>query len=103
VSTLERHYEDKITGRMEMGARRGKVFIDWRQNGEYEALLAPYSLVAEKRPLVSTPVTWEEVEAAVERGDERKLLFEHEAVLKRVQKKGDLFEAALRLAQKLPL
>ena len=103
AGTLERHCVDKITGRIEIGARRGKVLVDWTRNGEYETFLAPYSLIAQKRPLVSTPVTWEEVEAAVERQDEKRLLFEHDAVLKRVEKKGDLFDAALQITQRLPL
>jgi bifunctional non-homologous end joining protein LigD len=41
---------------------------------------------------VSTPVTWDEVEAGAAGQDP--LVFEHTDVLRRVEKLGDLFEAA---------
>ena len=49
--------------------RSGKVLIDWYQNNERKTTIAVYSLRARERPTVSTPVTWEEVEAVAESGD----------------------------------
>jgi bifunctional non-homologous end joining protein LigD len=82
--------------------RSGKVFIDWYQNNERKTTIAVYSLRARERPTVSTPVTWEEVEAVAESGDGSSLVFEAGDVLERIEKHGDLFAPVLELKQKLP-
>jgi bifunctional non-homologous end joining protein LigD len=82
--------------------RSGKVLIDWYQNNERKTTIAVYSLRARERPTVSTPVTWEEVEAAAESGDGSKLVFEAGDVLKRIEQQGDLFAPVLKLEQTLP-
>jgi bifunctional non-homologous end joining protein LigD len=82
--------------------RSGKVFIDWYQNNERKTTIAVYSLRARERPTVSTPLGWEEVEAAVESGDGGRLVFEAEDVLRRVENHGDLFAPVLELEQELP-
>ena len=82
--------------------RSGKVLIDWYQNNERKTTIAVYSLRARERPTVSTPVTWEEVEAVAESGDGSKLIFEASDVLKRIEKHGDLFAPVLELKQQLP-
>jgi bifunctional non-homologous end joining protein LigD len=64
-------------------ARRGKVLVDWLQNDPTRALAAPYTLRAARRPLVSTPVTWDEVAHGP-------LAFEAHEVLARVERLGDL-------------
>jgi bifunctional non-homologous end joining protein LigD len=82
--------------------RSGKVLIDWYQNNERKTTIAVYSLRARERPTVSTPVTWEEVEAVAESGDGSNLVFEAADVLKRIEKQGDLFAPVLELEQALP-
>jgi bifunctional non-homologous end joining protein LigD len=82
--------------------RSGKVLIDWYQNNERKTTIAVYSLRARERPTVSTPVTWEEVEAVAESGDGSSLVFEAGDVLERIDKQGDLFAAVLELKQQLP-
>jgi bifunctional non-homologous end joining protein LigD len=82
--------------------RSGKVLIDWYQNNERKTTIAVYSLRARERPTCSTPITWEEVEAAAESGDGGKLVFETADVLKRIEKHGDLFAPVLQLEQELP-
>ena len=82
--------------------RSGKVFIDWYQNNERKTTIAVYSLRARQRPTVSTPVSWEEVEKAVEKDDAKLLVFEAGDVLKRIERDGDLFAPVLELKQKLP-
>lgn len=64
-------------------ARRGRVLVDWLQNDATRSTVAPYSLRAAKRPFVSTPVTWDEVE----RGE---LVFEADDVRARIDRLGDL-------------
>ncbi|HWT89745.1 MAG TPA: non-homologous end-joining DNA ligase [Solirubrobacterales bacterium] len=82
--------------------RSGKVLIDWYQNNERKTTIAVYSLRARERPTCSTPVTWEEVEAAAESGDGSSLVFETHQVLERIEEHGDLFAPVLELKQELP-
>jgi bifunctional non-homologous end joining protein LigD len=51
---------------------------------------------------VSTPVTWDEVEAVVESGNPDELVFEAGDVLDRVERHGDLFAPVASLEQSLP-
>jgi bifunctional non-homologous end joining protein LigD len=48
------------------------------------------------------PVTWNELQKAINKHDASSLFFEPEAALKRLKKTGDLFAPALKLKQKLP-
>jgi bifunctional non-homologous end joining protein LigD len=82
--------------------RSGKVLIDWYQNNERKTTISVYSLRARERPTVSTPVRWEEVEAAAESGDGSSLVFEAGDVLERIEQHGDLFAPVLELEQELP-
>jgi bifunctional non-homologous end joining protein LigD len=84
------------------GERRGKVLIDWSQNDEHKTTISVYSLRARERPTVSTPVSWEEVEACGAAADPDLLRFEHDAVLARVAERGDLFAEVRTLRQRLP-
>jgi bifunctional non-homologous end joining protein LigD len=82
--------------------RSGKVLIDWYQNNERKTTIAVYSLRAREHPTVSTPITWDEVEATAGSGDATGLVFETSDVLKRIEEHGDLFAPVLELKQKLP-
>ena len=82
--------------------RSGKVLIDWYQNNERKTTIAVYSLRAREHPTCSTPVTWEEVEAAAESGNGSDLVFETTDVLRRLDDQGDLFAPVLELEQELP-
>jgi bifunctional non-homologous end joining protein LigD len=99
AQVLEKHHPKQVTSTMAKSARPGKVFIDWSQNSRHKTTVAVYSLRARPRPTVSTPVTWEEVEAAAEGAD---LRFEAAEVLARVTKHGDLFAETLTIEQELP-
>jgi bifunctional non-homologous end joining protein LigD len=61
-----------------------------------------YSLRARERPTVSTPLTWDEVEAVAEKEDPGLVVFEADAVLQRVEREGDLFAPVAELEQQLP-
>jgi bifunctional non-homologous end joining protein LigD len=102
AETLERGAPELVVSRMTKSLRPGKVLIDWSQNDEHKTTVNVYSLRARERPTVSTPVAWEEVEAAVEAGDAASLVFEAGEVLERVARDGDLFAPALSLRQTLP-
>lgn len=98
AQVLERAHPSLIVTTQAKEARRGKILIDWSQNSRHKTTICVYSLRARPRPTVSTPVTWDEVEAAA--GGEP-LSFEAAEVLDRVERLGDLF-ATLTRVQHLP-
>jgi len=99
---LEKQTPKEVVSKMKKVERKGKVFVDWSQNHRRKTTIAVYSLRARERPTVSTPVTWEEVERALERDDPDSLAFETDDVLKRIEQHGDLFAPVLDLKQTLP-
>jgi bifunctional non-homologous end joining protein LigD len=99
---LEKQTPDEVVSKMKKVERRGKVFVDWSQNHRRKTTIAVYSLRARERPTVSTPVSWEEVEGALERDDPDCLVFETGDVLRRIEERGDLFAPVLELEQTLP-
>ena len=103
---IARHLEGKhsklVLSEMSRALRKGKVFVDWSQNDEHKTTVNVYSLRAKELPTVSTPLTWKEVEGALQKKDPQPLAFGSDQVLKRVEKFGDLFEPINALKQKLP-
>jgi bifunctional non-homologous end joining protein LigD len=89
---LEEEQPKLIVSRMTKALRPGKVLIDWSQNNAAKTTVAPYSLRARPQPTVSTPVSWDEVEACKGAVD---LVFTADQVVERVEADGDLFAAAL--------
>jgi bifunctional non-homologous end joining protein LigD len=99
---LEKERPAEIVSNMKKSLRTGKVLVDWSQNDQHKTTVCVYSLRAKERPSVSTPVTWKEVERCARTGDARDLVFDSEAVLRRVESHGDLFAQLLKEKQKLP-
>jgi bifunctional non-homologous end joining protein LigD len=99
---LEDRHPDLVVSRMTKSLRAGKVLVDWSQNDRSKTTVAAYSLRARPRPTVSTPLRWEEVERAAEKGRAEPLAFEAPEVLRRVKRLGDLFAPVLETAQRLP-
>jgi bifunctional non-homologous end joining protein LigD len=99
---LEQEMPNDVTHNMRKELRKGKIFVDWSQNDDHKTTVCAYSLRAREHPTVSTPVTWEELEAARKARNAKQLVFEAGDVLKRVEKLGDLFEPVRTLKQKLP-
>jgi bifunctional non-homologous end joining protein LigD len=99
---LARHLEGEhpklIVSSQKKELRKGKVLIDWSQNDEHKTTVSVYSLRARERPTVSTPLDWDEVEAA----DPAALVFEAGDLLERVEERGDLFAPVHELKQRLP-
>ena len=99
AQVLERAHPDHVVSNMKKALRKGKVLVDWSQNSRHKTTVAVYSLRARPHPTVSTPVSWDEVEAAV---DGEPLVFEAADVLDRVDESGDLFADTLTVEQTLP-
>jgi bifunctional non-homologous end joining protein LigD len=83
---LERR-DARVVSRMDTRLRHGKVLLDWSQNHGGKTTISPYSLRGRALPSVSTPLSWEEVEAA---DDAAALQFGPDEVLARVAQRGDL-------------
>jgi hypothetical protein len=83
--------------------RAGKVFIDWSQNSDFKTTIGVYSLRAKNEmPLVSAPVTWDELQTVQKNGDVNILRLSPDATLARLERAGDLFAPLLKLKQILP-
>jgi len=99
---MEKTHPERVVSRMTKSLRAGRVLVDWSQNDEHKTTVCAYSLRARERPTVSTPVEWDELEAALDAGDPRALTFEAGAVLDRVADRGDPLADAVTLRQELP-
>ena len=103
AEVLEREMPDRATANMAKDRRTGKVLVDWSQNSAHKSAVAPYSLRAKTADAtVSTPMSWEELDAAVRAEDPRRLHFEYDEVLARVERLGDLWAPVLSTTQRLP-
>lgn len=96
---LTRQYPKQVLVNMNKAERKNKVFLDWSQNSHSKTTIGVYSMRARPTPTVSTPVTWDEVEAAANGAG---LTFSTADVLVRVDEMGDLFEPTLTVEQSLP-
>ncbi|MFG3257846.1 non-homologous end-joining DNA ligase [Streptomyces sp. NPDC048172] len=93
---LAREAEDALpdlaVSKMSKDLRSGKVFVDWSQNNAAKTTAAPYTLRAKERPTVSTPVTWDELDAADSADD---LVFVTADLPPRLKSYGDLLAPLL--------
>ena len=92
---LARETPKQVTAVMAKDRRTGKIFVDWSQNNPAKTTIAPYSLRARAAggaPTVSTPLHWDEVEAA---GSVAELTFSPTDVLARARKLPRLTEGDL--------
>ena len=102
AQALERNDPELVVSKMAKKLRKGKVLVDWSQNDQHKTTIAVYSLRARERPTASTPLEWSEVELALKREDPDALSFQAADVIKRVEKRGDLFAPVLEMRQELP-
>lgn len=86
--------------RMAKALRPGKVFVDHSQNAAAKTTAAPYTLRAQQHPTVSTPLTWEELDAAASAED---LFFVASDLPARLEQRGDLLRPLLNTASARPL
>jgi bifunctional non-homologous end joining protein LigD len=99
---MQEQNPELVVAKMNKDLRKGKVLVDWSQNQAHKTTVCVYSLRAKEQPTVSTPVTWEEISAARKKKDPACLTFLSDEVLRRVDKRGDIFAPVLKLKQKLP-
>lgn len=100
---LERQQPKLVISDMATARRKGKVFIDWSQNADHKTTVSVYSLRAKRTdPFVSAPLSWDELEAALDGKAADALAFSPEAALARLASSGDLFAPVLKLKQTLP-
>lgn len=100
---LERQNPGKIVSEMAKSERVKKVFVDWSQNSDFKTTVGVYSLRAKRQhPFVSMPVSWEELRAALDKGDSGGLYWQPAAALERLEEVGDLFAPVLERKQRLP-
>ena len=69
ASRLEEDHPELVVSNMPRRCGKDKVLIDWSQNHPAKTTVAAYSLRARPEPTVSTPVSWDEVEACAASGD----------------------------------
>lgn len=77
--------------------RRGQIYVDHMQNARGKSIAAPYSVRPKPGATVSAPLDWSEVE-------HRKITpqdFNIKNMLRRIERKGDLFQSVLSKRQKL--
>ena len=91
-----------VTANMRKDLRKGRVFVDWSQNDFHKSTVCAYSLRAKEKPSVAAPVTWEELQAALDGEDLASLQFTPEDAVRRFERDGDLLAPAVTLRQKLP-
>ncbi len=59
---MEARYPDKYTSNIRKEKRDGKIFIDWIRNTKGATSVAPYSLRLKKRPTISMPIFWKDLD-----------------------------------------
>lgn len=99
---LAKRAPDRVTVNMAKEQRPNRVFVDWSQNDRHKTTVAAYSLRAQPRPMVSAPVTWDEVSDALDAGDPGALAFDADEVLARIERLGDPYASNLDADQELP-
>jgi bifunctional non-homologous end joining protein LigD len=102
AETIEASDEIVVT-RKGAGARRGKVLIDWQQNGRFRSVVGPYSLRLARLPYVAAPLGWDELAEAVDEGRDSLLLLLPDAVLQRVESGADPWQGPERARARVPL
>ncbi|MBV9610938.1 MAG: non-homologous end-joining DNA ligase, partial [Acidobacteriaceae bacterium] len=97
---LAKQHPKQIVAAMAKSERINRVFIDWSQNADFKTTVGVYSLRAKRdRPFVSLPVSWDELQYALDRRTSDGLYFEPEAALGRLEQIGDLFAPVLTRKQ----
>jgi bifunctional non-homologous end joining protein LigD len=76
---------------------RGMIYVDHMQNARGKSVVAPYSVRPRAGATVSAPLEWSEVERKkIETAD-----FDINNMMRRIERKGDLFRPVLKKKQKL--
>ncbi|MGW2546955.1 non-homologous end-joining DNA ligase, partial [Kitasatospora sp. NPDC001574] len=100
AAELEAAHPDLVVHTMAKARRTNRVLVDWSQNAARKTTAAPYTVRAQDRPTVSTPLTWEELGRA--RSAEA-LVFTIAEVPERLARLGDLYAPLLDPERARPL
>jgi bifunctional non-homologous end joining protein LigD len=76
--------------------RKGKIYVDYLQNGRDKTIVSPYSVRARPGAPVSTPLEWSELKRKISPAQ-----FNIENIPDRLKKKGDLFGVLFQEKQDL--
>jgi bifunctional non-homologous end joining protein LigD len=96
---LAQLHPDLITAEYRVAERpHGRVLVDYNQNAWGRTLASIYSVRPTERATVSTPVTWDEIEAGFRIED-----FRMDNVPTRIRKLGDLWRPLLSSRGRFPL
>ena len=87
-----------VSWKWNVGDRSGLARLDYTQNAINKTLVAPYSPRASAGAPVSAPIDWDELDDPALRPDGITI----RTVGARIAERGDLFDALLRPAQRLP-
>jgi bifunctional non-homologous end joining protein LigD len=87
-----------VSWEWQKSARRGRARLDYTQNAINKTLVAPYAVRPVAAAAVSAPIAWNELDDPSLRPDGWNI----ETIFGRLEQRGDLFAAALELAQELP-
>ena len=99
AQTMERMHPDVVTAEYRIAKRpAGRVLVDYNQNAWGKTLASVYSVRAQPRATVSTPVTWDEIEAGIEIAD-----FRLDNVRERLVRVGDLWAPMKKKTGRLKL
>ncbi len=88
---------DLVTTEWRKKKRKGKVYIDYRQNARGKTIPAPYSLRPTPEATVSTPLEWSELTPHIKPNH-----FEITTIKQRLKEKGDLWQNLFSSRQNLP-
>ena len=88
--------EDLATFDRSMERRKGRIYIDYLQNGMGKTIVSPYCVRPRPGAPVSTPLEWNEVAPGI-----RPEAFHIRNILRRIERKGDLFLPVLQRKQRL--
>jgi bifunctional non-homologous end joining protein LigD len=91
------HPEIATTERSLKKRKRDQVYLDHMQNNRGKSIVAPYSVRPREGATVSTPLDWSEVK----RKKVTPLDFTIKNIVKRIERKGDLFASVLSDRQSL--
>jgi bifunctional non-homologous end joining protein LigD len=101
AEAFEEQTPEAVVSHIARAARQGRILVDWSQNTEHKSTVCVYSVRAKERPTVYTPLVWDEVESAADKGRPEDLAFEMGSVVERVHERGDLFAPVLSQCQDL--
>ncbi|HHW44362.1 DNA polymerase domain-containing protein [Desulfofundulus thermobenzoicus] len=94
---VQRAHPGRTTLERAISKRKGKVYLDYLQNGRGKTMVFPYSLRPLPGATLSAPLLWKEVETL----DVDPVRFNINTIFKRMEEYGDLFSDLLVLKQSM--